>query len=434
MRVSSLLRLSPFLHVHMHGDTRHPPVPASMQLVTGAMLSMWSVVSKPSTVTRLPARFFASRKLAFSVDTDENSGGQFFGIPTLGGLFKHVLSYDSNRSSFLKAFVPNVKILSSTRLDDRINPLVDLQHLRNYINRKDTAKTFRKMCADPGSFGVWKPARSALKNGIDAETNINSLQVDESTKKCIVEFANHFDEFKSAFPKLKHNSQLDFVCETDQGEYALVEMQVKPVDYWDRRALAYVAAFYGNQLRRGGQWRDIKKVIGINILGGGTDGEVHWRNTPDQFERHYKLQEQLHKKTCERFIEGIELFQYSLANAPDCSPSMSREKQDWITYFKRASRMTPKDVESQIQTPAVLKAFEMSTLSRLPPKVKAVYDAENAQYAHISEHTAHRFAEGKIEGLLCAARVLKQLRNMSNEEIASRLNLSVDDVANMEMD
>ena len=415
-----------------------------MPLATGALLSMRSIVSKPCTVTRLSARCFASRKLAPSVDVDESSGGHYFGIPTRDGLFKNVLSNDSNRSSFLKAFVPNMKILSSTRLDDHMNPLVDLRHLRNFINRKDTAKTFGKICADPGSFGVCKPARSHLKklNGINAETDINSLQLDPSTKKCIVEFANHFDEFKSAFPKLKHNSQLDFVCQTDQGEYALVEMQVKPVDHWDVRALAYVAAFYGNQLRRGGEWRDIRKVIGINILGGGADGEVHWRNTPDQYERHYKLQEQFHKKTCERYIEGIELFQYSLANAPDCSPSMSREKQDWITYFKRASRMNQKDVESQIQTPAVLKAFEMATLSRLPPKVKAVYDTENAQYAHLSEHTAQRFAEGKTEGkiegktegLSLAARVLKRLKIMSDEEIASGLNLSVDDVANIKLD
>ena len=389
-------------------------------------------------MTRLSARCFASRKSAPSVDVDESSGGQYFGFPTHDGLFKYVLSNDSNRSSFFKAFVPNVNILSSTRLDDHINPLVDLRHLRNFINQKDRAKAFGKICADSGSFGVCKPARFHLKNGINAERDIHSLQLDPSTKKCIVEFANHFDEFKSAFPKLKHNSQLDFVCQTDQGEYALVEMQVKPVDHWDVRALAYVAAFYGNQLRRGGEWRDIRKVIGINILGGGADGEVHWRNTPDQYERHYKLQEQLHKKTCERGIEGIELFQYSLANAPDCSPSMSREKQDWITYFKRASRMNQKDVESQIQTPAVLKAFEMATLSRLPPKVKAVYDKENAQYAHLSEHIAQRFSEGKIEGktegLSLAAGILKRLKIMSDEEIASALNLSVDDVANMKLD
>ena len=59
---------------------------------------------------------------------------------------------------------------------------------------------------------------------------------------------------------------MDFVCLLDTGDYAMVEMQVIPQNYWDRRALAYVAAFYGNQLRKGGKWEHhIKKVIGVNI-------------------------------------------------------------------------------------------------------------------------------------------------------------------------
>ena len=146
------------------------------------------------------------------------------------------------------------------------------------------------------------------------------------------------------------------------------------------------------------------------------------------------MQEQIHKKTCERCIEGIELLQYSLSNAPGCLSSVERDKQDWITYFKRGSRMTQKEVESQIQTPAVLKAFEMATLSRLPKKVKSVYDAQNALYDQVSEDTAHRVAEGKTEALLFAARELKRLKIMSDEDIAHLLNLTVDAGAGIKLD
>jgi hypothetical protein len=58
-----------------------------------------------------------------------------------------------------------------------------------------------------------------------------------------------------------------------------------------------VAAFYGNQLRRGDKkkWEQhIKKVIGINILGGGKDDKVS-----------------------KRYIDGIELIQYSIMSAPE---------------------------------------------------------------------------------------------------------------------
>jgi len=411
-----------------------------MPPVKGALLSLGSIVSKASPVARLSAKMFASKKSAPFADVEKHSGGQTYGIPTHDALFKYALSDDSIRSSFFNAFVPNLKILSSARLDEHINPLMELQHLRNFINKQDTAKTFRKIRADPGSFVVCRPTDSKLNNVIKANMANNSLNLieDPKTMTCLLEFAKHFEDLKSAFPKLKHNAKMDFVCETDKGEYALVEMQIQAQDNWEQRALAYVAAFYGNQLRKGGKWNEIRKVIGINILGGGKDDEVHWRDTPDQYERHYKMQEQIHKKTCERYIDGIELLQYSLMNAPDCLSSVERDKQDWITYFKRASRMNQNEVESRIQTPAVLKAFQMATLSRLPQKVKSVYDAENALYAQVSEDTAQRVAsgkaEGKAEGLLFAARVMKQLKNLSDEDIASRLNLTVDDVAGIQLD
>ena len=56
---------------------------------------------------------------------------------------------------------------------------------------------------------------------------------------------------------------MDFVCELSTGEYTMVEMQVIPEDHWDRRALAYVGAFYDNQLMRDEHFKHIRKVIGI---------------------------------------------------------------------------------------------------------------------------------------------------------------------------
>ena len=61
---------------------------------------------------------------------------------------------------------------------------------------------------------------------------------------------------------------MDFICRLDTGENILVEMQIISYDYWDQRALAYVAAVYSKQLRRGGRWNDIKRIIGIYILRG----------------------------------------------------------------------------------------------------------------------------------------------------------------------
>ena len=66
----------------------------------------------------------------------------------------------------------------------------------------------------------------------------------------------------------ERNSQLDILCKLDNGDYVAVEIQVVKYNYWDNRALTYISSLYGNQLRRGDKWEDLKKVIGINILGG----------------------------------------------------------------------------------------------------------------------------------------------------------------------
>ena len=358
--------------------------------------------------------------------------GQRYGIATHDALFKYVLMDDAIRPSFFNAFVPGLRIKASSRLDEHMNPIQELQHLREFFHQKSTSEIVGELasadcfvsCCDLGR----KRRRSSNH---EKATNFLSYVV------------AHFEEMKKAFPKAQYDGTMHFVCKLDNGEYALVEMQVFPKDGWDKRALAYVSAFYGNQLRKGSHWNDIKKVVGINILGGGVRDQVHWKNTPDQFMRHYRFQEQLHKKSCERFIDGIELFQYSVMNAPDILQSSDQEKQDWIAFFKRGSRMSQAEVKLQIHTAAVLKAFERATLSKLPDDVKEDYEAEHLRYTQVSQFTAERVAEGRAEGkaegkaegqaaaFLQAARVMKQETKLSNAEIAKKFGLHVSQVASI---
>ena len=67
---------------------------------------------------------------------------------------------------------------------------------------------------------------------------------------------------------------MDFVCKVDNGEYVMVEMQVMPQKFWDKRTVSYVTVFYGNHLRKDKDWKDITKVIVMNIVGGGERREI----------------------------------------------------------------------------------------------------------------------------------------------------------------
>jgi predicted transposase/invertase (TIGR01784 family) len=232
----------------------------------------------------------------------------------------------------------------------------------------------------------------------------------------------HFGDIQKSFPKAKFNGTMDFVCELDNGEYAMVEMQVVPQNCWDNRALAHVAHFYGNQLRKGGDWNLIRKVIGINILGGGKSDQAHWTDTPDQYVRHYKFQEQLHTDAqgrSQRYINGMELIQYSIMNVPDDGPFDS-EKQDWITFFKRGHRMSEQEVATSIKTPEVLKAFERARLAMLPRVVRERYVAEDMEYDRFSDYTSKLINETKEEMASEMARKITETKNEMAKKMLAR--------------
>lgn len=336
---------------------------------------------------------------------------QVYGIATYDALFKYVLSQESVQASFFHTFLPNIPIKSIKRLDEHMNPVKSFQTLRDTftgIDVKNTVASLKK--AKAVSVQTQKKAKDVLEENVDGTAFLTSV-------------VKHFDDFQRLIPKPEYDGTMDFVCELDSGEFALVEMQVIPKDYWDKRALAYVAAFYGNQLRQGDSWHDLRKVIGINILGGGKDALKHWGEKPAQFIRHYRVQEQKHQPS--RFIDGIEIIQYSLMNAPQTFDE--RELEDWITFFKDGSKMTEDDVKSKIKTQAVLEAFKFSRMTTLPEKVKREYEAEEDRYNQYSHHTNEKIAEGKAEGKIEAK--IEMVKKMITQGMDSTVIASISEIS-----
>ena len=217
-----------------------------------------------------------------AVEAPSSQHRQVYGIATYDSLFKYVLSQKSVQASFFRTFLPGIPVKSIEKLDEHMNPIKSFQHLRNTLAGEDVDKVVRTLRRSH-EFSVHTKGK---EKG-------SSLVHDDATK-FLKDVVTHFDDFQALIPNPEYNGTMDFVCELDNGDYALVEMQVVPQSHWDERALAYVAAFYGNQLRQGDSWKNLKKVIGINILGGGKDVLQHWGETPEQFVRHYKMQEQKH--------------------------------------------------------------------------------------------------------------------------------------------
>jgi hypothetical protein len=311
--------------------------------------------------------------------SSENSD-QEFTIPTRDSAFKYILVDDKIRDSFFHAFIPDINIKSSTRIDDHMNPIEKLQILRTFLNSKTNKTIASKM--RKSDFNVMKR--------VSKEKFVPDLEFSKFVRD-LLRFYNHISD---SFPEQLYGGKMDFACQLENKDYVLVEMQVIPSDDWDRRALAYISAFYGNQLRRGGQWNNLKKVIGVNILGGSRDDKMVWSNRkPCDYMRHFKCQNQVSGNT-DIFIDAVELFQYSLISPPPSSISI--EAKDWLTFLSRAAFMTEEDVKREIKTPEVLLAFDRAKISQLPTQVLEAYQAETSKFQMYSQYTADLVLEGKL--------------------------------------
>ena len=303
--------------------------------------------------------------------------GQVYGIPTYDAAFKYILSDPVVRKSFLTTFIPGLEIESSERLDEHMNPIKRMKLAHDFLHDRKTSELV-----------------TGLNGGIYVVGQLDErdeFTPSENATKLFKKFVENFDDLQGSFSRQKYNGTMDFVCELPNHSKVLVEMQVISQDYWDERSLAYVANAFGGQLRRGDSWSDLRKVIGINILGGGGRAS-HWQETPEEYVRHYKVQEQT-DRTRWRYIEGIEIFQYCLANVPEGLDEGHRILLDWVTFFREAHTMKESDVEAKIVTPEVQEAFRRAQLDKLPSEVRSAYDAQDNEFARFSKYTKQQVDE-----------------------------------------
>jgi len=273
---------------------------------------------------------------------------QVYGIGTYDALFKRILGDNNIRPSFLRAFIPNLAITASKRVDEILNPRQELERLRKSVCQSKSSNVVKSL-SKGGCFYVGSVERG------------HKTKINQATANFLEAFVGRFGEnpFSSAVPKPRHEGLMDFVCILDTGDYALVELQVISQEVLALRPLAYVAAFYGHQLRHGIVRKNIRKVIGVNILGA----------EPDRREPKASF-----------FMEDMEILQYSINQGS--STVRDQEQRDWIAYFKEGPFMNEGQVKKKIKTPAVLDAFEKSKLLKLPRVVKDAYEEEEKEYAH----------------------------------------------------
>jgi predicted transposase/invertase (TIGR01784 family) len=309
---------------------------------------------------------------------DENYGcfqGQVYGVPTFDSTFKHVLNDTEICLDFVKVFgnLPDVKSLRL--LDDSLNPIKELTAARNLLNERKNIALLKKIHTT--NYKDIKLQCVSTKRGADG------LFVTETLDgSFLVQLGKVFGDIRDAFPPQNRDSKLDLVCELETGEHVLIEVQVITQDFWDSRALAYASyasAFYGNRLKRGGAWTELKRVIAINFLGKGGTRDVTdpWREFPDEVMRHYVLQD-VENPDEGHIMKGFELIQYCVPHLHKAART-DEKYREWADFFQNADERTEAYVK-QLSTEAVKKAYERARVSTMPREIRQSYIDDTAKY------------------------------------------------------
>lgn len=240
--------------------------------------------------------------------------------PVYNSAFGKVLSDDSIRASFLRAFVPKLDVIKSEPINKHIASFARVKVLQY----------------------------------------VKSLQL--------------------SFPQTRFNETMDFICHLQDGKCVLISTRATPTIDLNPAALMCTPSFYLSQLNCGQTMEVIDKFISLTIVGG--KNHLPTTSKTNQYLMHYKFEEQCHKvkERVPYVLDSIELMHYF----PDYAPQKinDSELRDWFTFFRKAHCMIDEEVESNIATKAVRDAFEKIKLCTLPSEFRDYYREEVARYSH----------------------------------------------------
>ncbi len=332
-------------------------------------------------------------------------------VPSLSGryaratedvTFKHIMNKEKLRNSFLSA-VLGQKVGASDQLDSALNPLKEYTHLRQIINTEGIEDVMREVTLQAKEFQV---------------INVDTQRRWRTLERFWVQLARHYDQLLLAFPDPERNTQLNLICETEDG-LVNVELQVEPQDFWDIRILAHVCGLFERQFPRSFKWnqltrdpdisKKVKRAVGISIFETAPKGNsalherLHWYDVQPwrqgEVMRHFQLKEETNNKLIR---PGIEFFDLNLGalscqNLPllEGKPAL----KEWLDFLANAHTREPEHTKG-LETLEVQEAYKLVEKEKWDQDMKKRYETQQAMRYNISMFVEGSRLEGKLEGKL----------------------------------
>lgn len=225
-------------------------------------------------------------------------------------------------------------------------------------------------------------------------------------------------------PELEHDKLtiVDVRCKDDLGRNFIVEMQLVPNAHFLKRVYYNAIRIYGNQLKKGVDFGELKIVYAISIVNNNIiREESEWFHT---FEHRRNGKSEADFNTVSMIILEVQKFiKYSKFD-------LNNRLHQWMRFFAEPEYFKHLPMELKSNYPNLRKAAIILDESKLTPGQQYTYDVYMDHIRCRNTEVIDSFRQGRLEGLQLSIAINKELKNglLSHKEIAEKYTISVDEV------
>lgn len=208
---------------------------------------------------------------------------------------------------------------------------------------------------------------------------------------------------------------LDVRCHDQTGAEYIVEMQVLPQEFFDKRVLYYAAKAYSQQLNSGEKYDLLKPVVFLGILDFEFTADPHYLST-------HCIN---NLETKEHVLQDFRFVFAELPKFNKTEAELETVEDKWLFFLKYAKQLTA--IPAVIREEAIQEAFEIVNALNWDKETLHLYSMRNIYVQDEIHRVGFGYKKGQRDSQHTIARNML-MKGMSPEAVVECTGLSVDEV------
>lgn len=177
---------------------------------------------------------------------------------------------------------------------------------------------------------------------------------------------------------------LDVVLELNDDSKIDIELQIRVLDFWDRRSLFYLSKLFTDGLRSGQHYEKLKRCISISVLGFDLDKRPEYHKV-------YRLRDE----TGHEFSDMLEIHVIELNK-----PLKGTEKvDDWIRLFNAETKEELDMLEVRTKNKGILEAIKEVRVMSFGKTLRMMHEARQKEIRDRYARDSYVRKEGIAQGI-----------------------------------